>query len=189
MLNRVCMADGVDLVNIVRKPEQEQILRDLGARYIVNSTADSFMDDLTTALKATGATIAFDATGGGKLASQILSCMEAAAVASMSQYNRYGSDVFKQVYIYGGLDRGPTTLTRNFGFSWSVGGWLLSPFLQRAGMEKMLALRARVAREIKTTFASHYTSEVSLAGALSLAALAVYGKQATGEKFLIRPQQ
>jgi hypothetical protein len=189
MLNRVCLADGVELVNVVRKVEQEKILRDLGAKYVVNSSADSFMSDLTAAIKATGATIAFDATGGGKLASQILSCMEAAAVSNMQVYNRYGSDVFKQVYIYGGLDRSPTVLTRNFGFSWSIGGWLLFPFLQKVGIEKMLELRARVAREIKTTFASHYTSEISLAQTLSLEALAVYGKQATGEKFLIRPQQ
>lgn len=188
MLNRVCIADGIDLVNIVRKPEQEKILRDLGAKYIVNSSSDSFMDELTGALKATGATLAFDATGGGKLASQILSCMEAAAASSMKVYNRYGSDVFKQVYIYGGLDRSPTTLTRNFGFSWSLGGWLLFPFLQKVGPEKAMELRARVAREIKTTFASHYTREISLPQVLSLEALAVYGKQATGEKFLIRPQ-
>jgi NADPH:quinone reductase len=189
MLNRVCLADGVELVNIVRKVEQEKILRDLGAKYVVNSSAESFMSDLTAAIKATGATIAFDATGGGKLASQILSCMEAAAVSDMKVYNRYGSDVFKQVYIYGGLDRSPTVLTRNFGFSWSIGGWLLFPFLQKVGIEKMLELRGRVAREIKTTFASHYTREVSLTQALSLEALAVYGKQATGEKFLLRPQQ
>jgi len=188
MLNRLCIADGVDLVNIVRKPEQEKILRDLGAKYIVNSSSDSFMDELTAALKATGATLAFDATGGGKLASQILSCMEAAAASSMKVYNRYGSDVFKQVYIYGALDRSPTILTRNFGFSWSVGGWLLFPFLQKVGPEKTMELRTRVAREIKTTFASHYTREISLPQVLSLEALAVYGKQATGEKFLIRPQ-
>lgn len=189
MLNRVCIADGVELVNIVRKGEQEKILRDLGAKYVVNSSSDSFMSDLTAAIKATGASIAFDATGGGKLASQILSCMEAAAAANMKVYNRYGSDVFKQVYIYGGLDRSATVLTRNFGFSWSIGGWLLFPFLQKVGVEKMLELRGRVAREIKTTFASHYTREISLAETLSLEALAVYGKQATGEKYLIRPQQ
>jgi len=189
MLNRVCLADGVELVNVVRKVEQEKILRELGAKYVVNSSAASFMSDLTAAIKATGATIAFDATGGGKLASQILSCMEAAAASNMKVYNRYGSDVFKQVYIYGGLDRSPTELSRNFGFSWSIGGWLLFPFLQKVGIEKMLELRARVAREIKTTFASHYTSEISLAQTLSLEALATYGKQATGEKFLIRPQQ
>jgi NADPH2:quinone reductase len=188
MLNRICLADGIGLVNIVRKPEQEKILRDLGAKYIVNSSSESFMDELTAALKSTGATLAFNATGGGKLASQILSCMEAAAASSMKVYNRYGSDVFKQVYIYGGLDRSPTTLTRNFGFSWSVGGWLLFPFLQKVGPEKTMELRARVAREIRTTFASHYTREISLPQVLSLEALAVYGKQATGEKFLIRPQ-
>jgi len=188
MLNRVCMADGIELVNIVRKTEQETLLRELGARYVVNSSADSFMDDLTDALAATGATLAFDAIGGGKLVSQILTCMEAAAVRKMDSYNRYGSDTFKQVYIYGGLDRGPTTLSRNFGFAWSLGGWLLTPFLQKAGLPKMMELRGRVAREITTTFASHYTLEVSLAGALSLEALAVYAKQATGEKVLIRPQ-
>jgi NADPH2:quinone reductase len=189
MLNRICLADGIDLVNIVRKPEQEAILRDLGAKFIVNSAADSFMDDLTEALAASGATLAFDAIGGGKLAGQILTCMEAVAARSLSAYNRYGSDVFKQVYIYGGLDRGPTTLNRNFGFAWSLGGWLLPNFLQKAGMERMVAMRERVAAEITTTFASHYTREVSLSEALSLEALSVYGKQATGEKFLIVPQK
>ena len=188
MLNRICIMDGVELVNIVRKPEQEEILRGLGAKYIVNSTADSFYDDLTEALVATGATLAFDATGGGKLASDILTCMEAAAVRSMTEYNRYGSDVYKQLYIYGGLDRSPTTLTRNFGFSWGIGGFLLTPFMQKVGFEKMGEMRARVAAEIKTTFASHYTREISLAEALSLEAIAVYGKQATGEKYLIKPQ-
>jgi len=188
MLNRICIGEGIDLVNIVRKPEQEAILRELGARYIVNSSGDSFYAELTDALAETGATLAFDATGGGRLASDILTCMEAAAVRNMSEYNRYGSDVYKQVYIYGGLDRSPTTLTRNFGFSWGIGGFLLTPFMQKAGFEKMGEMRARVAREIKTTFASHYTREVSLAEALSLEAIAVYGKQATGEKFLITPQ-
>jgi len=189
MLNRICLADGIDLVNIVRKPEQEAILRDLGAKFIVNSSADNFMDALTEALAATGATLAFDAIGGGKLAGQILTCMEAVAARSLSAYNRYGSDVFKQVYIYGGLDRGPTTLNRTFGFAWSLGGWLLPNFLQKAGMERMVAMRERVAAEITTTFASHYNREISLAEALSLEALSVYGKQATGEKFLINPQK
>jgi len=189
MLNKVCLADDIELVNIVRKPEQEEILRDIGAKFIVNSSSDSFYADLTEALAATGATLAFDATGGGKLASDILTCMEAAAVRSMPQYNRYGSDVFKQVYIYGGLDRSQTVLSRNFGFSWGLGGWLLTPFLQKAGMEKVMELRARVAREIKTTFASHYTREESLAGMLTPEAMAVYGKQATGEKFLIKPHR
>lgn len=188
MLNRICINEGIALVNIVRKVEQEAVLKELGAKYIINSSSDSFYDDLTDALADTGATLAFDATGGGKLANQILTCMEAAAVRSMTGYNGYGSDVFKQVYIYGGLDRSPTTLTRNFGFSWSLSGFLLTPFLQKVGIEKSLEMRAKVASEIKTTFASHYTREVSLAEALSLEAIAVYGKQATGEKYLITPQ-
>ena len=188
MLNKVCIADGVDLVNIVRKTEQETILRDIGAKYVVNSSSESFHSDLTEALATTGATLAFDATGGGELANSILTCMEAAAVRDMEEYNRYGSDVYKQVYIYGGLDRGPTLLKRNFGFSWGLGGWLLTPFLQRAGMETVMAMRARVAAEIKTTFASHYTQRISLAEVLSPEAMKVYAKQATGEKCLIKPQ-
>ena len=188
MLNRICMNEEIGLVNIVRKVEQEAILKDLGAKYIINSTSDSYYDDLTDALADTGATLAFDATGGGKLAGQILTCMEAAALRNMTEYNGYGSDVFKQVYIYGGLDRTPTTLTRNFGFSWSLSGFLLTPFLQKVGIEKSIQMRAKVAAEIKTTFASHYTKEVSLAEALSPEAISVYGKQATGEKYLIKPQ-
>ena len=187
MLNKICLADGVDLVNIVRKPEQVAILEGIGAKYIVNSSSDSFMQDLTDALAATGATIAFDATGGGSLASQILTAMERAAMRSVEGYQGYGSDVFKQVYIYGRLDRNPTTLQANFGFSWSIGGFLLTPFLQKVGMEKSLELRSRVAREITTTFASHYTREVSLPEALTAEAIAVYGKQSTGEKYLITP--
>jgi len=187
MLNRICINDGVALVNIVRKPEQEEILRELGATHICNSSSDTFMDDLTQALVATGATIAFDATGGGKLASQILSCMEAAAVKKMTEYDRYGSDVFKQVYVYGGLDTSPTVLNRNFGFSWSVAGWLITPFLQKAGLEKLLELRTRVASEITTTFASHYSREISLTEVLSLEAIEEYNKRATGTKYLIRP--
>lgn len=187
MLNRICQDENIDLVNIVRKSEQETLLREQGAKYICNSSSDSFMKDLTEALIATGATIAFDATGGGKLANQILTAMEAAAVKRMTEYNRYGSDVFKQVYIYGGLDTSPTVLNRNFGFSWSVAGWLLTPFLQKAGLEKLIAMRSRVAAEIKTTFASHYTKEISLVDVLSLAAISQYNKRATGTKYLIKP--
>jgi len=188
MLNRVCIEEGIDLVNIVRKPEQEKILQELGAEYICNSSSDTFFKSLTGALVETGATLAFDATGGGKLASHILSCMEAAAVQSMGGYSRYGSDVYKQVYIYGGLDRNPTVLSRNFGFSWGLGGWLLTPFLQKAGAAKVMELKARVAAGLKTTFASRYTREISLAQTLSVQAIAGYSKQATGEKYLIKPQ-
>lgn len=188
MLNRICIEDGISLVNIVRKPEQEEILRALGAEYICNSSSDTFFKDLTTALKHTGATLAFDATGGGKLATTILSAMEVVAAQSMAEYNRYGSDTYKQVYVYGFLDRSPTTLSINYGFSWGMGGWLLTHFLQKAGIPKMLEMRARVSSNLKTTFASHYTQEVSLTGALSPQHIAEYSKQATGEKFLLKPQ-
>jgi len=188
MLNRVCQEDGIELVNIVRKPEQEDILKNLGARYICNSSSDSFVSDLTDALAATGATLAFDATGGGRLASTILSCMEKAAASSMTEYNRYGSDVYKQVYVYGFLDRSPTTLTINYGFAWGMGGWLLTHFLQKAGLPKMMEMRARVAAGLKTTFASHYSKEISLLEALSVPVIEAYARQATGEKYLIRPQ-
>jgi NADPH:quinone reductase len=188
MLNRICIADGIDLVNIVRKPEQEKLLRDLGARYVVNSSGDSFMADLTQALIDTGATIAFDPIGGGRLASDILTCMEAAVSRNMTEYSVYGSDIYKQVYIYGGLDRGPITLNRTFGFAWGVNGFLLFNALGKLGKDTAAAMRKRVATEIKTTFASHYTHEVSLAGALQLDAISSFGKMATGEKYLIKPQ-
>jgi NADPH2:quinone reductase len=147
------------------------------------------MQDLTKALTETGATIAFDAIGGGRLAGQILTCMEAAAVAKMTQYSRYGSNAFKQVYIYGGLDRGPTELTRSFGMTWSLGGWLLTPFLQKVGPAVTQALRARVVAELKTTFASHYTREISLGEALQLENIRVYSKFGTGEKYLLNPSK
>jgi NADPH:quinone reductase len=189
MLNKICMKDGISLVNIVRKPEQAEILKKIGAKYIVDSSSPSFMEDLTKALIETGATLCFDAIGGGKLASQVLTAMEAAANANAKEYSRYGSNVHKQVYIYGGLDRSPTELTRSFGMQWGVGGWLLTPFLQRIGFADAQKLRERVAAELKTTFASHYTREVSLAEALSLDAINAYGKQATGTKYLIKPQK
>jgi NADPH2:quinone reductase len=189
MLNRICIKDNVNLVNIVRKQDQEDLLRKIGAKYVCNSSSPTFMDDLTKALTATGATIAFDATGGGKLASQIFSCMEAAAVAQMKEYSRYGSTTFKQVYIYGGLDRAPTELTRNFGFSWSLSGWLLTPFLQKIGPEATQKLRDRVVAELKTTFASHYTKVISLREALQLDVIGAYAKFGTGAKYLIDPSK
>jgi NADPH2:quinone reductase len=189
MLQKICIADGVPLVNIVRKQEQEDLLRGIGATHVCNSSSETFMQDLTQALTETGATLGFDATGGGKLAGQILACMEAAAMANAKEFSRYGSTVHKQVYIYGGLDRSPTELTRNFGMAWGLGGWLLPPFLQKIGFEAAERLRQRVAAEVKTTFASSYVKEVSLAEALQLDELSVYGKQATGEKYLIAPQK
>jgi NADPH2:quinone reductase len=188
MLVKLCLADGIPLVNIVRKPDQEELLRSLGAVHVLNSASPSFAPDLTEALKATSATLAFDATGGGTLASQILSGMEEAAASTAAAYSRYGSTVHKQVYIYGGLDTSPTVLTRNFGMAWGIGGWLLTPFLLNAGAETIGRLRARVAAELTTTFASTYTQEVSLAGMLKPDAFNAYVKRATGEKFLITPQ-
>ena len=187
MLNKICIKDKIDLVNIVRKPEQEVLLRALGARYVCDTSAPSFMADLTAALVATGATIAFDATGGGKLAGQILTCMEAALNKTATTYSRYGSTTHKQVYIYGGLDTGPTEFNRSFGMTWGMGGWLLFPFLQKLGDAAAQALKQRVAAELKTTFASSYSKEISLAEALQLDAIAVYGQRATGTKYLINP--
>jgi len=188
-LNKICLKDGVALVNIVRSPEQAAILRKIGAKHVVDSTAPTFMDDLTNALVETGATLAFDAIGGGKLAGQILTAMEAAINKSAKVYSRYGSNVHKQVYIYGGLDLRPTELNRAFGMTWGVGGWLLFPFLQKIGMADALKLRQRVVAELKTTFASHYTQVVSLQEALQLSHIAVYAKRATGEKYLINPNK
>ena len=187
MLLRICQQDGVPLVNIVRKAEQEALLRGMGAAHVCRTDSPHFPRELTDALAATGATLAFDAIGGGRLAGQILSCMEAAAARSAKEYSRYGTNVLKQVYIYGGLDTGPTELARNFGMTWGMGGWLLFPFLQKVGLAAVQALKARVAAELTTTFKSHYAGELSLAEALSLERIAQYGPRSTGGKFLINP--
>jgi len=189
MLNKICIKDGIALVNIVRSEEQAEILRKIGAKYVVDSTSPGFMDELTQALVETGATIAFDAIGGGKLAGQILTGMEIAVNKTAKVYSRYGSNVHKQVYIYGGLDTRPTELNRAFGMTWSVGGWLLFPFLMKIGAADGQRLRQRVVDELKTTFASHYTKVISLQETLDLANIAVYAKRATGEKFLINPNK
>lgn len=189
MLNKICIKDGVGLVNIVRSADQAKLLRGIGAKYICDSTSPTFMDDLTEAIVATGATLAFDAIGGGKLAGQILTCMEIAANRNAKVYSRYGSDVHKQVYIYGGLDTGPTIINRSFGMTWGVGGWLLFPFLQKAGPETVARLRQRVVDELTTTFESRYTRVISLQEALQLPVVAAYAKRATGEKFLINPHK
>jgi NADPH2:quinone reductase len=189
MLNKLCIEDGIGLVNIVRRPEQVALLKGQGARHVCDSSAPSFMDDLVEAISATSATLGFDAIGGGRIAGQILTAMEVAAVRKMPAYSRYGSTVHKQVYIYGGLDRGPTEFTRAFGMAWGIGGWLLTPYLAKIGPEAAQEMRERVASEIKTTFASSYTKEVSLREALRLPEIAVYGKQATGEKYLINPSK
>jgi NADPH:quinone reductase-like Zn-dependent oxidoreductase len=189
MLVKICLKDGVELVNIVRSPAQAKILTDIGAKYVVDSSSDTFMDDLVAALKTTDATIAFDAIGGGKLASNILSAMEQAQNAKGGAYSRYGSSTYKQVYIYGGLSTAPTELVRSYGLSWGVNGWLLTPFLGKIGPAEVQRLRQRVADELKTTFASHYTAEISLAEALQPDVIAAYNAKATGTKYLINPSK
>ena len=189
MLNRICIADGIDLVNIVRKPEQVALLKGLGATHVCDSSAPTFLDDLTDALAATGATLAFDATGGGQLAGQILGGMEAAIARTATTYSRYGSSTHKQAYLYGGLDTSPTTFVRNFGMSWGMGGWLVFPFLQTIGAERAQALKQRVADELKTTFASAYQREISLVEMLDLDVIAGYNERATGAKYLVMPNR
>jgi NADPH:quinone reductase len=189
MLNKICLADAVGLVNIVRSQAREDALRALGAAHVCNSTSSAFMQELTAALIATGASLAFDAIGGGPLAGQILTCMEMAANRNATAYSRYGSTLHKQVYVYGRLDPRPIELAGSFGMAWGVGGWLVFPFLQKIGTAAERTLRERVVAELKTTFASHYARSVSLAEALQPDAIADYGRRATGEKYLITPQK
>jgi NADPH2:quinone reductase len=189
MLNRICLQDGIGLVNIVRKPEQVALLKAAGASHVCDTSSAAFMAELTEALAATGATLAFDAIGGGKLAGQILAGMEAALNRNAKEYSRYGSATHKQVYLYGSLDTAPTELNRSFGMAWGVGGWLVFPFLQKAGPSVAEAMKQRVARELTTTFASHYAGELSLAGMLQPEAIALYGQRATGMKYLLNPNR
>jgi len=189
MLNRICLKDGISLVNIVRNQAQVDLLRAMGAAHVCNSNSPTFVQELIEALSVTGATLAFDAIGGGKLAGQILMCMEAALLKKATQYSRYGSATHKQVYIYGGLGLGPIELNRNFGMAWGVGGWLITPFLQKIGPAATQKLKQRVATELKSTFASAYAGEVSLVEALDLKSVAIYGQAATGHKYLINPNK
>ena len=192
MLVKICKDDAVPLVNIVRKDEQVEILKNLGAKYICNTSDDNFMENLVEALVETGATLGFDATGGGnngELPGQILSAMEIAANKTAKEYSRYGSDTYKQVYIYGGLDQSPTILKRAYGMSWGLGGWLLTPMIGKIGMEKFQEMRMRVAKEIKTTFASSYAQEISFEEMLQPETIINYAKQATGKKYLVNPHK
>lgn len=187
MLVKICKADGIPLINIVRSQAQVDLLKGIGAEIVLNSNDEDFVEKLTAAIAETEAFLGFDPIGGGKLAGQILGAMEAAAVRRMSTYSRYGSDQGKQVYIYGALDVGPTILNRNFGLTWSLSGWLLTPFMAKAGPEIVGRMRARVAAELTTTFKSHYSHEVSLEQAVDVATMQAYNAKKTGEKYLIRP--
>ena len=174
-------------MNIVRKEEQVKLLKDAGAKYVVNSSSESFKKDLIAAIKETQAYVCFDAIAGGSLGNDVLACMEKAASTEAEQIGPYGSDTNKQLYIYGGLDASPTVISRGLGFKWAINAWLSTPFLQRAGLEIKTALQKRMVEKITTTFASTYQQELSLEGALQASAVATYSKQATGEKFLINP--
>jgi len=185
MLVRLCQADDIPLVNIVRSEEQVALLRAMGAEWVLNSQSEGFMGNLIDALVATGATLAFDAIGGGRLVNRILTAMELAAAKS-GPWSRYGSEEPKQAYIYGQLDLGATELTRGYGWVWSVSGWLLTPFMKRAGPERVARMRERVVNEIDTTFASHYSARVSLAQALTVSAAQAYGARSTGQKTLLQ---
>jgi NADPH2:quinone reductase len=189
MLNKICIADGVPLVNIVRSDEQAKILKDIGAKVIVDSTSPTFMSDLIEALVETGATIGFDAIGGGPLAGQIVIAMEAAINRTAKEYSRYGSATHKQVYIYGRLDTSPTQVSAGVGMAWGIGGYLLTPFLQKVGPAKVKEMKDRVMAELKTTFASHYTQTISLTDALNPEVIKSYNRKSTGEKFLIDPSR
>ncbi len=187
MLNRVCLADGINLVNVVRREDQAELLRQMGAKHVVNSSSGCFRDELSNAIAETEAYLCFDAIGGGNTLDDVLFSMEQAATRGQGSIGPYGSDIFKQVYIYGGLSQAPTNLKRDYGFTWGVAGWLTSPFLAKLSADKVMAMRRRVVSEIDTTFASSYQDEVSLADALQAENLARYGKQSTGEKLLINP--
>lgn len=192
MLIKICQIDGIPLVNIVRKNEQVEILKGIGAKYICNTNDPDFMESLINALVETGATLGFDATGGGndgELPGQILTAMEVAANKNSEQYSRYGSETYKQVYIYGGLDQNPTILKRSYGMSWGLGGWLLTPMLGKIGMERIQEMRVRIAKEIKTTFASKYAGEISFEEMLQPEIINSYAKQSTGNKFLVNPHK
>ena len=187
MLVRLCHAEGVPLVNIVRNSQQMELLRGLGAHHVLDSASPTFAKDLTAAIAETNATLAFDAVGGGTLASTILTCMERVVARKLKQFSRYGSPVHKQVYIYGALDFGPTDLPRTYGMAWGVGGWLMPWYLHKIGRADTQRLYERVAAELTTTFASRYSAQITLQEALAPAVINAYNKRATGEKYLVTP--
>jgi len=187
MLNRICLADDIPLINIVRRSEHVELLKSQGAKTVLNSSSDTFFTELVDAIDAVNATLAFDATGGGELASTVMNAMEAAAARHLEVYNRYGSDRFKQLYIYGRLDPSLLTIRQGMGFAWSIAGWLLTHFLQKAGVETMMRMQQRVVTELETTFASNYTARISLEEMLDPGIMSKYAKMETGQKYLVMP--
>ena len=187
MLNRICLEDGLGLVNIVRKDDQAELLKSQGATHIVNSSGDDFMGQLRSAIEDTGAFFGFDPIGGGKMVDSCFKAMEQVAVANMTEYSRYGSNQAKRMFIYGRLDVSPTTLTPSYGFGWTLSGWLLFPFLQQAGQETMGRMRKRVLDNLTTTFASNYKAKVDLEAMLTKDAILDYREMKTGQKYLVTP--
>lgn len=187
MLAKLCVKDNIPLVAIVRSDAQKKILTDLGVTHVLDSTKDDFMPSLVDALAETGATLGFDAIGGGKLASYILTAMEQAAAKRGAEFSVYGSTVHKQVYIYGRLDTGETILGGGLGLYWGVGGWLLTPHLEQVGMERMMEMRMFSVEERNGIFNSEYSSEISLLDMINPEIAKGYEKKATGEKVLVNP--
>jgi len=186
MLNKICQQDGIELVNIVRKQEQADILQGIGAKYIVNSSDPDYMAQLRAAISETGAYFGFDPIGGGNSVDRIFAAMEQVA-SGTTAYSRYGSDQAKKMYIYGRLDVSPTILTPSYGFGFTLSGWLLTPFLAKAGMETIVRMRQRVLAGLTTTFASNYKKKVTLEQMLEKDAATDYNAMHTGEKYLLTP--
>jgi len=187
MLNRICQEDGMKLVNIVRRKEHVDLLKGLGASHVVNSSDDDYMAQLRSAISETGAFLGFDPIGGGQNTDHVLKAMEQVASSQMSEFSRYGSNQDKKMYMYGRLDLSPTILTPSYGLQWCVQGWLLTPFLQKAGMETVVKMRTRVQENLTTTFASSYKAKVMLEGMLEKDAITDYRQMKTGEKYLVTP--
>lgn len=187
MLNRICLEDGMDLINVVRKQEQADLLKSQGARYVINSSDDDFMAQLRSAISETGAYLGFDPIGGGTNSDIMFKAMEQVAARKMTEFSRYGSDQPKKMYIYGRLDLSPTVLTPSYGFEFTLSGWLLFPFLQKAGREGVMRMRKRVLDNMTTTFASHYKQKITLEQMLEKDIAIDYRAMRTGEKYLLTP--
>ncbi|WP_369063723.1 zinc-binding dehydrogenase [Burkholderia gladioli] len=189
MLVKICAADGVPLVNVVRNASQVALLRELGAQYVLDSSAADFDAALVEAIEATGATLAFDAIGGGDMAERLLTAMGVVTTRRMTRYDRYGSSTHRQVYLYGTLDPSPTILTRRSGLAWGMGGWLLTWRLRQFGETTAARMRERIVAELETTFASRYGERITLAQLVEPETIRRYTRRATGEKFLVEPNR
>ncbi|MBW5285690.1 zinc-binding dehydrogenase [Burkholderia gladioli] len=189
MLVKICAADGVPLVNVVRNASQVALLRELGAQYVLDRGAADFDSALVEAIEATGATLAFDAIGGGDMAERLLTAMGVVTTRRMTRYDRYGSSTHRQVYLYGTLDPSPTILTRRSGLAWGVGGWLLTWRLRQFGEAAAARMRERIVAELDTTFASRYGERITLAQLVEPETIRRYARRATGEKFLVEPNR